>query len=167
MKNHYSNRSWSSVTNSSAFWCVLSKITGGATPAARASFQRKAHRHHLSPCLSPLNLYSGRGVIKSLPCLRVKSKNSWVMRAQTIWLPWSWLSVLQQPSLKYPVSGSYEQGTNSVPSTLRACLFMVMYFLDHKFHQTLWSFLNQIEYVFKILLVTIVGIRNHSGFGCF
>jgi hypothetical protein len=26
---------------------VLSKITGGATPAAKASFQRKAHRHHL------------------------------------------------------------------------------------------------------------------------
>ena len=129
MKNQWIDLSWSRVTNSRVFLCVHSKITGGATSASKASFQRNAHKHHLSPGLRPLNLNLGRGVIKSLPRLRVKSKKSCVMRAQTTWLPWSWWSVLQQPSLKNPVNGSYEHGINSVPSTLRAGSLMSMILL--------------------------------------
>ena len=108
------------VTESSARAWVLARTTGGATPALRASFQRKAHRHQRSSGFRPANRCSGRGVMRSLPCCNEYARNACVTRAQMTWVPASFSSVLQQPSLKYPVSGSYEQGTSAVPNTFRA-----------------------------------------------
>ena len=43
------------------------KITFVALPASNASCHLEAQRHHLSPSLRPLKLYSGIGVLKSFP----------------------------------------------------------------------------------------------------
>jgi hypothetical protein len=40
------------------------------------------------------------------------------MTAQTVWLPRSSWPVEQQPSRKNPVSGAFEQGKSSPPTTL-------------------------------------------------
>ena len=90
----------SRVTYSSAFIWVLSSITFGATPASKACFHRNAHKHQRSPAFKPWNRYSGRGVMRSFPCLSEKSKNSCDTFAQITWLPRSCSSVLQQPSRK-------------------------------------------------------------------
>ena len=47
----------------------------GGTPASKASCQRPAHRHQQSPSLSPGKLYSGIGVLKSLPIDLLKARN--------------------------------------------------------------------------------------------
>ena len=46
-------RKSSRLTNSSAARCVDFRITGGATPAAKASAHRLIHRHQRSPGFSP------------------------------------------------------------------------------------------------------------------
>jgi hypothetical protein len=133
----------SRVTNCSAFSCVDSRITGGATPASSASFQRRTHRHHcesrpslvsqkggamtqcknlggqrtLSPGLRPGKLYCGAGVCKSFPRALVKSRNSLVTRAQTKCRPASCKLVLQKPSRKNPVRGCRQHKPSSPPST--------------------------------------------------
>ena len=90
----------SKLTTRVAFSWVHSRITGGARPASRASFQRFTHKHQRSPALSPANRHCGRGVTRSLPRSKEKSKKAWVMRAQTRCEPVSLGSVSQQPSLK-------------------------------------------------------------------
>jgi hypothetical protein len=42
-------------------------ITLGALPASNASCHLEAQRHQLSPSVNPLKLYSGIGVLRSLP----------------------------------------------------------------------------------------------------
>lgn len=51
--NHAQDCSCASARCSSAFACVDSRITGGATRASPASFQRSAQRHQRSPGLGP------------------------------------------------------------------------------------------------------------------
>ena len=112
----------------SALMWVLSNLIKGAHCAFTASTQREMHRHHWSPATSPGNWYSGRGVIRSLPFSRLNCKKSFVTTAQTKWLPTSSALVLQQPSLKKPVSGSKEQGMRGSPNTFKATSFCIASF---------------------------------------
>ena len=57
-------------------------------PEHRAARPQRAHR------------YSGRGVMRSLPCLSVYSRNSWVTFAHTVWVPTSMGPVSHRPSLR-------------------------------------------------------------------
>ena len=66
---------------------------------------------------SPSKPHSGRGVERSFPAARLKTRNSSVTTAQTVWLPTSSGPVAQQPSRKKPVSGAVEQGSSSPPTT--------------------------------------------------
>ena len=59
----------------------------GATPAIRASSHLRAHKHHLSPAFNPGKLNSGLAVVRSFPLRFVKSRNSSVIIAQTVWVP--------------------------------------------------------------------------------
>ena len=86
------------VTYRSAASCVLSSTTWGATPASSASFQRSAHRHHRSPGFRPGKRYSIRGVMRSLPWSREKSRNAAVTMAHTTCRPASSGPVAQHPS---------------------------------------------------------------------
>ena len=117
--SHAADVSYASGITSSACSAVASRMTGGATPACQASSQRWAHRHQRSPGFSPANRSSGRGVLRSLPWAREKSRNAWVTLVQTTCCPASSLRVRQQPSRKYPVNGSKEQARKGPPSTLR------------------------------------------------
>ena len=58
---------------SAALWVDVSD-TLGAQPSRKASNQRAAHKHHLSPGLSPSKPNSGRGVVRSLPLFLEKLK---------------------------------------------------------------------------------------------
>src|SRR4029079_9788863 len=62
---------------------VAARTTGDATPASKASRQVAAQTHHRSPGLRPENPDSGTGVIRSLPRLRAKRRNSAVTSAHT------------------------------------------------------------------------------------
>ena len=97
---------------------MASRSTGGAHPSSNACFQRLAHRHHLSPALSPGKLYSNLGVVKSLPALELNVRNASSTTTQTVCTPLSVLSVLQHPSLNQPVFGSSLHVFRAVPSTL-------------------------------------------------
>ena len=105
-------------TTSSARACVAPSTTDGATPASSASSQRDAQTHQRSPGCRPSKPHSGRGVERSFPAARLKTRNSSVITAQTVWLPRSSGPVAQQPSRKKPVSGAVEQGWSSPPTTL-------------------------------------------------
>ena len=65
-----------------AFSLVDSKTTIGAQLFSNASFQRKAHKHHLSPSLTPSKPNSGNGVDKSFPTCFENFKKSLVARLQ-------------------------------------------------------------------------------------
>ena len=82
-------------------------------PASTALAYQLAHTHQPSPAFNPGNPNSGWGVIKSFPASLHHSKNSVVTFAQTVWTPWSFSSVLQQPSLCHPVKGSLEHSSRS------------------------------------------------------
>jgi len=112
-------------TVSNAFIWVLSNLIKGAHSALAASTQRLMQRHHWSPASNPGNWYSGLGVVRSFPFCRLNCKNASVTIAQTKWLPTSSSFVLQQPSLKKPVSGSNEQGIRGSPNTLSATSFCI------------------------------------------
>ena len=58
----------------------------------------RAQRHQRSPGCRPSKPHSGRGVERSFPAARLKSRNSSVITAQTVWLPTSSGPVEQQPS---------------------------------------------------------------------
>ena len=77
------------VTNSNDLSYVAFKFTFGALPALKASFQRRTHKHHESPGLSPGNFILGLGVMRSFPWDLVNSKNYYVIIAQTTWVPLS------------------------------------------------------------------------------
>lgn len=112
---------------SSDFWCVRFKNTLGAASLSNASSQRAAHRHQVSPGFRPGKPSAGLGVERSLPRYFEKAKNSASICAQTVCDPVSSVLVLQQPSLKNPVTGSWPQGINSSPNTLNdGALFMVI-----------------------------------------
>ena len=85
------------------FSWVLFKNIGHPLPASTAFAYQLAHKHHPSPSFKPGNPNSGCGVIKSLPASFIHSKHSVVTLAQTVWSPWSFSSVLQQPSRNQPV----------------------------------------------------------------
>jgi hypothetical protein len=59
-------------------------------------------------------------VLKSLPWVAEKIKNSSVTCAQTVWLPASWGPVSQHPVLVNPVIGSRLHTCNVVPNTFFA-----------------------------------------------
>ncbi len=101
--------------------------TGGAQPASSASRQRLAHRHQRWPALRPAKRYAGLGVTKSFPRERENVKNASVRRTHTKWDPWSDISVLQQPSRKYPVTGSNEQASSAVPRTFLEIIVLPEY----------------------------------------
>lgn len=97
-----------------ASWVAL-KNKGAAAPSWRASFHLRAQTHHLSPGFNPGKSYSGTGVIKSFPRLRLNFKNSSVTLTHTLWHPRSSEHVCQKPSRKYPVKGFSEHSSNSEP----------------------------------------------------
>ena len=97
-----------------ASWVAL-KNKGAAAPSSRASFHLRAQTHHLSPGFSPGKSYSGTGVIRSFPRLRLNFKNSSVTFTHTLWHPRSSEHVCQKPSRKYPVKGFSEHSSNSEP----------------------------------------------------
>lgn len=112
---------------SSDFWCVRLKNTLGAASLSNASSQRAAHKHQASPGFRPGNPNSGLGVERSLPRYFEKARNSASIFAQTVWKPVSSSLVLQQPSLKNPVNGSWLQGINGSPNTFKdVALFIVI-----------------------------------------
>ena len=79
-------------------WWVARRRTLGAQPASKASCQRAAQRHQLSPALRPSKPNSGLGVLRSLPWALENSRNSSVTTAQTACRPKSSGPTLQQPS---------------------------------------------------------------------
>ena len=107
-----------SSTTSRVFRCVASRSTGGAQPSSSACFHLFAQRHHLSPGFRPGNRISGLGVVRSLPALALNVRNASSTTTHTVWVPRSLESVLQQPSLNHPVSGSSLQVFKVVPRTL-------------------------------------------------
>ena len=121
-----SNKYFKSII-SRAFSFVASKITGGAQFALYASSHLNAHKHHRSPGINPGNPNAMLGEDKSLPLDLVKSKNSFVITAATRCKPWSLWSVLQKPSLRYPVKGDFEQSFKVVPSTFFNRLSFVLW----------------------------------------
>jgi hypothetical protein len=78
---------------------------------------RAAHTHQRSPGFNPGNSYSGRGVDRSFPAIRLNSRNSAVTWAQTAWQPKSASCPSQLPDRVNPVSGSTEQIFKAVPKT--------------------------------------------------
>ena len=113
------NFKFSNSTISRADCSQASSFTIGAIPASKASCQRPAQRHQHSPGVNPGKLYSGIGVLKSLPICLLKARNSSVITAQITWRPWSFPSVWQVPFLYHPVLFSRQHGTRGVPKTLR------------------------------------------------
>jgi len=107
----------SSGMMSSARSCVASKSTGHALPAFTANSHVRAHTHHEFPGFKPGKLNRGAGVMRSLPISFAKRRKSSFNTQQTVCEPWSFSSVLQQPSLYQPVNGSREQGSRFVPRT--------------------------------------------------
>ena len=69
---------------SSVVSLVASTTTVGAQLFSNASFQRKAHTHHLSPSCTPSKPNCGNGVERSLPTCFENSKNSLVAIIQTV-----------------------------------------------------------------------------------
>jgi hypothetical protein len=67
--------------------------------------------------LSPGKLYSGIGVLKSLPIDLLKARNSSVTWAQITWRPPSFESVSQLPFRNHPVFNWVQQGCKGSPST--------------------------------------------------
>jgi len=90
---------------------------GHAVPSSIDLAYQVAHTHQPSPSFRPGKPNSGCGVIKSLPTTLPHSKNFVVTYAQTVCNPWSELSVLQQPSLKNPVTGLFEHSSSFSPNT--------------------------------------------------
>ena len=65
-------------------------------------------------------------MIRSLPCDLANCRKSSVRIAQTVCEPPSRESVLHQPSLNHPVSGSVEHFCNSVPLTfIESCITLL------------------------------------------
>ena len=110
-------------TTESAENSVADKMTGGATPASMASFQRLAQRHQWLPGFSPGNPDSGTGVLRSLPAVLEKAKNSAVISAQITCFPRSSGSVSHVPFLNQPAIGSHPHSTKGLPRTF---LFLIM-----------------------------------------
>src|SRR3984957_18878213 len=66
---------------------VDSSTTRGAMPASKASCQREAQRHYLTPIHTPLKWCWGWCVERSLPTEAEKDKNSTVARMHTVCTP--------------------------------------------------------------------------------
>ena len=96
--------------------CVAPSTTGGVGQRD-APEPAPAHTHQRSPGSRPSGLHSGRGVERSLPASLLKARNSSVITAQTVCEPTSSGPVEQQPSRKKPVTGAFEQGSSSPPTT--------------------------------------------------
>ena len=58
----------------SMIFISIINLINGAFPPSKASFHLKTHKHQPSPSFNPGKLYSGLGVIKSLPCFKLNCK---------------------------------------------------------------------------------------------
>jgi hypothetical protein len=95
--------------------CVAEITIFGATSASYACFHRLAHRHHLSPGLSPGKLYSGIGVDKSFPIVLEKAKKDSVATMQMVCSPPSDGNNSHSPFRENPVVGCMQQTRSGFP----------------------------------------------------
>ena len=120
-------RSAGNGTRSNALLFVLRKNIRGAQSASKASSHRDAQRHQESPATRPGNLYSGRGVERSLPRPFEKRRNSLLIKAHTVCEPASYSLDRQNPSLKKPVIGLPQHSSNGSPNKFFSALIKITF----------------------------------------